>query len=76
MFERWHRLRAQVRRIFHLVVLFCVLRFVVGFAMIAIFDRGAIAWGPELTLVIVAAVLVYGGVALIVRRGSGTASSS
>ncbi|MDP9238966.1 MAG: hypothetical protein M3P30_16495 [Chloroflexota bacterium] len=70
MIERWHRLGARIQRIFRLVVLFCVLRFIVGFAAIAIFDRDAIAWGPELTLVIIAMIAVYLGVALIVRHVS------
>jgi hypothetical protein len=70
MLDRWHRIGARIQRIFRLVVLFCILRFVAGFAAIAIFDRDAIAWGPELTLVIAAAVVLYLGVALIVRYAS------
>jgi hypothetical protein len=70
MRARWQAFTAKLQRIFRLIVLFCVLRFVVGIAMIAIFDRGAIAWGPELTVVIVAMLAVYLGVALIVRRAS------
>jgi hypothetical protein len=70
MIERWHRTGARIQRIFRLVVLFCILRFVVGLAAIAIFDRGALAWGLELTLVIAAAIAVYLSVALIVRYAS------
>jgi hypothetical protein len=70
MRSRWRALTSKLQRIFRLIVLFCVLRFALGIAMIAIFDRGAIAWGPELTIVIVAALAVYLGVALIVRYAS------
>ncbi len=66
----WHRFRAQVRRIFRLVILFCVLRFAVGISAIALFDRGAIAWGPELTVVILASIAVYAAVGLAVRYGT------
>jgi hypothetical protein len=70
MRSRWQAFTSKLQRIFRLIVLFCILRFVLGIAMIAIFDRGAIAWGPELTVVIVAALAVYLGVALIVRYAS------
>jgi hypothetical protein len=76
MRSRWQAFTSKLQRLFRLIVLFCVLRFVVGIAMIAIFDRGAIAWGPELTVVIVAMLAVYLGVALIVRYASRAASDT
>lgn len=76
MRNAWRRSSARVQRLFRLVVLFCILRFVVGIGALLIFDRGAIAWGPELTAVIVAMVAVYVLVALAVRRWSPPRSSS
>jgi hypothetical protein len=76
MRSRWHAFTSKIQRLFRLIVLFCVLRFVVGIAMIAIFDRGAIAWGPELTVVIIAMLAVYLGVALIVRYASRPSSGA
>jgi hypothetical protein len=70
MRARWHAFTSKIQRIFRLVVLFCILRFVVGIGALLIFDRGAIAWGPELTFVVVAMVAVYVLVALAVRRWS------
>lgn len=66
----WHRLTEGVRRIFRVLVLFAVARLVFGIALIAVFDRGAVAWGREATLVVVAAVVVYGLVGLAVSRRS------
>ena len=76
MRNAWRRSSAKVQRIFRLVVLFCILRFVVGIGVLLFFDRGAIAWGPELTFVVVAMVAVYVLVALAVRRWSPPRSSS
>ena len=70
MLARWRAFSSKIRRLFRLVVLFCVLRFVVGIAFLLVFDRGAVAWGPELTVVVVAIVAVYVLVALAVRRWS------
>ncbi len=70
MRARWHAFTAKTQRLFRLVVLFCVLRFVVGIGVLLFFDRGAVAWGPELTFVVVAMVAVYVLVALAVRRWS------
>ncbi len=70
MLDAWRGVAAKVRGLFRLVVLFCILRFVVGFAMIVLVDRNAIAFGPELTAIVAAMVVVYVGVALAVRRWS------
>jgi hypothetical protein len=70
MRNAWRRSSAKVQRVFRLVVLFCILRFVVGISVLLFFDRGAIAWGPELTAVIAAMAAVYVLVALAVRRWS------
>jgi hypothetical protein len=71
----WRNAAAKVRRVFRLVVLFCALRLAVGVGAILIFDRGAIAWGPELTIIVVAALAVYVGVALAVRRATARPAS-
>ena len=67
MVDAWRGAVAKIQRVFHLIVLFCVLRFIVGIAAIALFDREAIAFGPELTIVVLAIVVVYLLVALAVR---------
>ena len=67
MLNAWRSTVAKTQRLFRLVVLFLVLRFVVGFAAIALFDRNAIAFGPELTAIVLAMVVVYVLVALAVR---------
>jgi hypothetical protein len=56
----------KVRKLWHLLVLFLILRLLAGIVMI-IFD-GGIARSLELTVIIAAAVLVYGLVALAVRQ--------
>ena len=63
----WRRFSSGVQRIFRLLVLFAVLRLALGVAML-VFDRRAVAWGYEATLVVLAAVMIYVGVALAVRR--------
>ena len=70
MLARWHAFTSKIQRLFRLVVLFCIMRFIVGIAFLLIFNRGAVAWGPELTAVVVAMVAVYVLVALAVRRWS------
>lgn len=67
MIVAWRRFAANIQRIFRLIVLFCVLRFIVGIAVILLFDRNAIAFGPALSLVVLAMIVVYLGVALAVR---------
>ena len=68
MLHAWNGLAAQLRRSFRLVVLFCVLRFVVGIGAIVVFERDSIAWGYELTAIVLAMLAVYVLVALAVRR--------
>jgi len=67
VFNAWRRFTSRARRAWRIVVLFCALRFVAGIAAIVLFDRDAIAWGPELTLIVAAMAVVYLGVALAVR---------
>jgi hypothetical protein len=57
---------ARIRRLWGLVVLFVVLRLLLGVAFIAF--NGGIARSYELTLLCLIAVVVYVGVALAVRR--------
>jgi membrane protein implicated in regulation of membrane protease activity len=70
MRARWHSIAAKIQRLFRLVVLFIVLRLVVGIAVLLFFDRGAVAWGWPMTLVVLAMLAVYVLVALAVRRWS------
>lgn len=67
MSNAWRRLVARVRRAWRIVVLFLVLRLGAGVAAIALLDRGAIAWGIELTAIVAAMLVVYVLVALAVR---------
>ncbi len=70
MRARWQAFTSKIQRLFRLVILFCILRFVVGIGALLIFDRDAITWGPELTFVVVAILAVYMLVALAVRSWS------
>jgi hypothetical protein len=56
----------RLRRLWHLLVLFLVLRLLAGVVLI-VFD-GGIARSMELTIIIAAAVVVYALVALAVRQ--------
>ena len=70
MINAWRGFTGRVQRVFRLIVLFCVLRVVIGLAVLLLFNRDAIAWGPELTVLVIAIAAVYVGVALAVRRWS------
>lgn len=67
MTEIWRGFTAKLRRLWQIVVLFCVARLIAGVALIVLFDREAVAWGWELSLIVAAMVIVYVGVALAVR---------
>ena len=56
-----------LRRLWRLLVLFAVLRITLGAAVLLLFERDAVAWGPELTAVVLAALLIYVAVALVMR---------
>jgi hypothetical protein len=58
-----------IDRAFRLIVLFAVARILAGLT-IALFDRDAVAWGIELTLIVAATIAVCLIVALVVRRWS------
>jgi hypothetical protein len=75
MITAWRNVVAKAQRLFRLIVLFCVLRFAVGIGAIVLFDRDAIAWGPELTVIVVGALAVYLLVALAVRQADRHPSS-
>ncbi len=60
----------KIQRLFRLVVLFILLRLVVGIAVLVFFDRDAVAWGWIVTFVVIAMLAVYVLVALAVRRWS------
>lgn len=67
MRARWHAFASKVQRLFRLVVLFCILRFVVGIGVIVLFDRDAVAWGWQLSLIVAGAIIIPIAVALVVR---------
>lgn len=64
----WRSFGSKVQRIFRLVVLFLVLRLLVGLAAIAVFDRDALEWGWEATGIVLTIVGVYAIVGVVVRR--------
>ena len=68
MIRAWRNIVARTQRVFRLVVLFIVVRLVVGVAVIVLFDRDAVAWGPELTIVVLGALAVVLLVGLAVRH--------
>lgn len=68
MLHVWRAFTARLQRLFRLIVLFLILRFILGFAALALFSRDSVAWGMELTLIVVAMLAVYLAVALAVRR--------
>ena len=70
MGNTWRRLTSGVRRLVSLLLLFAVLRIVVGVAVIALFERDAVAWGIEATLIALAVFAACLLAALAVRRWS------
>lgn len=70
MGNTWRRLTSGVRRLVSLLLLFAVLRIIVGVVAIALFERDAIAWGIELTLIVLAVFAACLLAALAVRRWS------
>ena len=68
MMRTWRNFTGKVRTAFRVLVLFLIVRFIVGLAMILFFDRGAVAWRPELTAVVVGALAVVLLVGLAVRH--------
>jgi hypothetical protein len=68
MFDRLRSFGATLRRWWHLLILFLVLRLIAGVVLLFFDDN--FAWGIELTLAVIAAIAVYVLVALAVRRWS------
>ena len=68
MIRAWRNFAARVRTAFRFVALFLVVRLIVGIAVIVFFDRDAVAWGPELTIVVVGAFAAVVLVGLAVRH--------
>ena len=68
MRSTWQRLTGGLRGILRVLVLFAMARVALGIALILVFDREAVAWGYEATLVVIAAFVVYVAVGLAVRR--------
>ena len=67
MIRAWRNFGSRVRTAFRVLALFLVLRVIVGVAVIVFFDRDAVAWGPELTVVVIGALAVVLLVGLAVR---------
>jgi hypothetical protein len=59
--------RSAARRAVEALLLFALLRLVVGIAVVALFSRDSVAWGWELTVIAVGAAAVYVAVALALR---------
>ena len=67
MINAWRNFGARVRSAFRFLALFLVVRVLVGVLIIVFFDRDAVAWGPELTVVVIGALAVVVLVGLAVR---------
>ncbi|HZP58515.1 MAG TPA: hypothetical protein VFC53_13345 [Dehalococcoidia bacterium] len=65
MLDAAYRLGARLLR---LLLLLAAARFATGLALIAIFDRGSVAWGWQATAVVLASAAVYLAAALALRR--------
>lgn len=70
MLAVWRRFSLVMQRVLALVLLVALARIVAGVLLIVLFQRDAIAWGPEVTLIVIGAVTVPVLVALAVRRWS------
>ena len=67
MLRAWRNFAGRVRAAFRFLALFLVVRVIVGVAVIVFFDRDAVAWGPELTIVVIGALAVVLLVGVAVR---------
>ncbi len=70
MLTTGRRAFSMLQRVMEIILLFALVRIIVGVAMIALFNRDAVAWGIELTLIVALAFAVSIAVALAVRRWS------
>ena len=68
MINAWRNFASRVRTAFRFLALFLVVRVIAGVAIIVFFDRDAVAWGMELTVVIIGALAVVLLVGLAVRH--------
>lgn len=66
--QAYRRVGRGIRRIVEIALLFAALRLVLGLALLLIFDRAALAWGSETTVIVITAVAVYLAVGLSWRR--------
>ena len=67
MLRAWHSFAARVRTAFRFIALFLAVRVAVGVGIIIFWKRDTIAWGPELSAVVIGAVAVVLLVGLAVR---------
>lgn len=67
MIRAWRNFAARVRGAFRFIALFLVVRVTIGVAIIIFWQRDTIAWGPELTAVVIGALAVVLLVGLAVR---------
>lgn len=70
MSQWWRSTKRRLGQILQVILLFAIVRTLFGVGMIAFFDRDAVAWSAEMTLVTLAAVAVCVAAALAVRRWS------
>jgi len=70
MLNAGRRAISALQRVMEIILLFAIVRVIVGVTMIALFNRDAVAWGIELTLIVALTFAVCVGVALAVRRWS------
>jgi hypothetical protein len=66
----WRKLVMNLRRVMEVVLLFAMARLLVGVALITVFDRSAVAWGHEASVIALASVGVYLCVGVAVRRAA------
>lgn len=64
----WQRVSTRVQRLWRWLAIILVARLLIGVLAIAVFDRDALGWGYEATVVVAAAAAVYGVVGLTMRR--------
>jgi hypothetical protein len=64
----WRSFTAKLHLVLRVVLLFALVRVVAGLLIIAVFERDAVAWSPQLTLLLAAGTALCITAALAVRR--------
>jgi hypothetical protein len=68
MIRAWRGFSSRVRTAFRLLALFLAVRVAAGVGIIVFWKRDTVAWGPELTAVVLGALVVVLLVGLAVRH--------